>query len=128
MYAFRTLIVEDNISFRVSLARMLLARFPTMSIVTAAGTGPALEMARRLAPDLVFMDVRLPDGNGLEATRAIKVQCVETVVVVVTAYDLPEYREAAYRCGASYFFAKGVVSQEDIIGVVERTMNDVGAA
>jgi DNA-binding NarL/FixJ family response regulator len=52
------------------------------------------------------MDIRLPGQNGLELTRKIKAAHQDITVIVVTIYNLPEYREAAIQCGASAFIAK----------------------
>src|SRR5512147_1892023 len=91
---FRTLIVEDNTSFRRILKDILLRRFPAMSVEEATEGVEALQKVAALTPDLIFMDVRLPGENGLELTRRIKKDHSEITVVILTSYDLPEYREA----------------------------------
>jgi DNA-binding NarL/FixJ family response regulator len=58
------------------------------------------------SPDTIFMDLRLPGANGLELTQKIKAQSPDTVVVIITNYDLPEYREAAFQSGADHFLSK----------------------
>jgi DNA-binding NarL/FixJ family response regulator len=52
------------------------------------------------------MDLRLPGENGLELTKKIKAQYPGIIIVILTNYDLPEYREAAYQCGADHFVSK----------------------
>ena len=59
-----------------------------------------------LPPDLIFVDIRLPGKNGLELTRMIKVRHPNAIIVILSNYDLPEYRETAYRNGASYYVSK----------------------
>jgi DNA-binding NarL/FixJ family response regulator len=70
-------------------------------------------------PHLVFMDIKLPDENGLEVTRKIKARYSEIRVIILTSYDLPEYREAADQYGADYFLAKGSSSREEIMALVD---------
>lgn len=112
------LIVEDNTVFRRSLKEMLAARFPAMWIEEAANGEEALYSIKAAKPDLIFMDIKLPGKNGLELTRAIKSADSEIEVVILTSYDIPEYREAAMLSGASHFFTKGNVRSDDIAAVV----------
>jgi DNA-binding NarL/FixJ family response regulator len=65
-----------------------------------------MKRIKTLPPDAIFMDLRLPGENGLELTKKIKAQYPDIVVVILTNYDLPEYREAAYQCGANHFLPK----------------------
>jgi DNA-binding NarL/FixJ family response regulator len=116
---FKTLIVEDNAAFRQSLREMLSERFPAMGFEEAQGGEEALDKIETTAPHLVFMDIKLPDANGLEVTRRIKARYVEIRVIILTSYDLPEYREAAKLYGADYFLSKESSSREDILTLVE---------
>ena len=68
---FKTLIVEDNVTFRQSLKAILDAEFPSMDIEEAADGTEALEKVDSFGPDLVFMDIQLPSMGGMEATRRI---------------------------------------------------------
>ena len=116
---FKTLIIEDNESFRHSLNDILSTRFPSMTITQAGDAKDALEKLGGQAPDLVLTDIKLPDGNGLSLTRSIKADHADTIVIVITAYDIPEYRYAAFQAGASYFIPKGSFAGDDILGLVE---------
>lgn len=120
---FKALIVEDNTIFRQSLNEVLSLRFPSMAIAEAADSKDAMEKIDSFKPDLVFMDVKLPDGNGLSLTKIIKADHSGTIVIVITAYDIPEYRQAALQAGASYFIPKGSLSAEEIQTVVETILN-----
>jgi CheY-like chemotaxis protein len=115
---FRTLIVEDNTSFRRILKDILLRRFPGMPVEEATEGIEALQKVAALPPDLIFMDIRLPGENGLELTRRIKKDHPEITVVILTSYDLPEYREAAQKYGADYFLTKGSSTEDEIITLV----------
>lgn len=120
---FKTLIVEDNTVFRESLNEILSSRFPSMAIAEAMDVKDAMEKVDSFKPDLVFMDVKLPDGNGLSVTRVIKADHTGTIVIVITAFDIPEYRQAAFQAGASYFIPKGSLFGEEILTVVETILN-----
>ena len=116
---FKALIVEDNMDFRQTLNEVLSSSFPSMAIAEAADGKDAMEMIDSFKPDLVFMDVKLPDGNGLSLTKIIKADRSGTIVIVITAYDIPEYRQAAMQAGASYFIPKGALSREEVLAIVE---------
>jgi DNA-binding NarL/FixJ family response regulator len=79
----------------------------------------AMQKVEDSLPHLVFMDIKLPDENGLEVTRKIKARYSEIRVIILTSYDLPEYREAADQYGADYFLAKGSSSREEIMALVD---------
>jgi len=102
----RISIVEDNPFFLQFLKETLHARFPPTDIVEAANGEEALQKIRTLPPDAIFMDLRLPGANGLELTRKIKAQYPNIIIVILTNYDLPEYREAAVQSGADHFLSK----------------------
>lgn len=100
------LIVEDNEAFRALLKGLLHARMPALTVMEAGTVADGLRKVRDHAPGLVLMDIQLPDGNGLSATRIIKDECPAACVIVCTSHDLPEYREAAFACGAAFFLPK----------------------
>jgi DNA-binding NarL/FixJ family response regulator len=114
---FKTLLVDDNDSFRRSLRSVLERHFPFMTIEEAASGAAALRPVREL--QLVFMDIRLPDANGLELTRRLKAVHPDALVCVVTQFDIPEYREAADRSGADEFILKESFTEAAIVGLVQ---------
>ncbi len=118
-----TLIVEDNAAHRQSLHDLLARQFPSMRIAEAVDGEEALRetLARRF--DLVFMDIRLPRGNGLSLCQAIKTAWADAVVCILTSYDIEEYREAAFRSSADYFMVKGDSSEAEIVGVVDSLLH-----
>jgi DNA-binding NarL/FixJ family response regulator len=105
------LIVDDDVPTRVGLQTILAAE-PDIEVVGEASTGlEACELAARLRPDIVLMDVQLPDLDGIEATRRITASTdgegeVTTRVVVLTTYDIDEYAYESLRAGASGFLLK----------------------
>jgi DNA-binding NarL/FixJ family response regulator len=102
----RILIVEDNALFLQFLKETLRSRIPSIDILEAANGEETMQKIKTLPPDAIFMDLRLPGENGLELTKKIKAKYPDIIVVIITNYDLPEYREAAYQCGADHFLSK----------------------
>ncbi len=100
------LIVEDNLIFRQALKARLRNQFPSIEVEEASEGNEALQKVAASRPQLIFMDVRLPGENGLEITKKVMANHPETVVIILTDFDIPEYRNAASQCGAKYFFAK----------------------
>ena len=126
MAEFRILIVEDHQDFRESLRDVLTARLPHASVDEVAGGTEVLPKVEARPPHLIFMDINVPGENGLELTRQIKQIYPHIVIVILTSYDLPEYREAAYRYGANYFLAKGSTNSQKIVGLVESILSELG--
>jgi len=113
------MLVEDDDGFRSSLASLLTSRFPGILLDEAATGTEALKKVESFLPDLIFMDIKLPDHNGLEITRRVKALHPEINVIMLTSYDFPEYREAARASGAISFLSKGSSTAEEIQEVVE---------
>ncbi|MHB8767142.1 MAG: response regulator, partial [Deferrisomatales bacterium] len=114
----KALIVEDNPLFRTILREGLRARFPGLVIWEAEDLEPGRELIRREAPDLVFLDVQLPGGNGLDLGPEVCAANPGAAVLVCTTHDLPEYRDAAFACGATHFVPKGRLSMGELLEVV----------
>jgi len=107
---FRILLVDDHAGFRASVSAVLQRQFPRIR-VEEAGDGPeALRTIQGCAVDLVLLDIKLPHGNGIELTKAIKADHASVTVVILTGYDVPQYRQAAFRNGADCFLFKGSAS------------------
>jgi DNA-binding NarL/FixJ family response regulator len=126
MRSFKTLLVEDNASFRHTLFDILSTQFPSIAIEEAADGKEALQKIESTLPNLVFMDIKLPGENGLQLTQKIKAKYPELIIIVLTSYDLPEYREAAYQYGANYFIVKGLSTNEEILALVRSILKDSG--
>jgi CheY-like chemotaxis protein len=124
MTAFKILIVEDSYHYRQLLKETLHSGFPKAEIVEAIDGEEALQTIKALLPQLVFMDIRLPGESGLEITRKIKTQYPDISVIILTSYDLPEYREAASQYQANYFLSKGSTTKENILKLVESILSN----
>ncbi len=89
--------------------RTVLELAGDFTIVAEAGTGrQATMLALQTRPDVILMDVRMPDGDGIQATKDILAALRETRIMILTTYDLDEYAFAGLRAGASGFLLKDV--------------------
>ncbi len=118
----KTLIVDDISVFLETFKSALCERFPTMAVEAAADGREALQKIKTMKPDLIFMDIRLPGQNGIELTGKIKKEHPEIVVIILTNYDMPEYREAALKSGADDYIPKGSLKMAELETLVERHM------
>ncbi|MGH8605634.1 MAG: response regulator [Gammaproteobacteria bacterium] len=116
MAHFKVLIIDDDDAFREAISGLLREQFSTIEIREANNYRRALQQIDNL--DLVFVDISLPGENGLELAAKLKRAYPELVVSILTIHDSPEYREAAFRCGADYFVPKGAPGEE-ILKVVQ---------
>lgn len=106
----RVLLADDHPLFRDGLATLLRAR--GMEVVGEASNGlDAVEKARALKPDLILMDVNMPQMNGLEATRIIKTEKPDTKIVILTVSDDDENLFEAIKSGAQGYLLKSLQSQ-----------------
>jgi two-component system response regulator DevR len=114
----RLLVVDDHEVVRQGLVS-LLERREHFQVVAEAGTAAeAVEMARKFEPDLVIMDVRLPDGSGIEACREIRAEFPTTRVVILTSYPDEEAVLSAIIAGASGYLLKQIRSR-DLVSALE---------
>lgn len=110
----RILIADDNAEFREGL-RGLLAAQPDLAVVGEAASGDAaLVLAARLLPDVVLMDLQMPDLNGIEATRRLVATSPHVGVLVVTMFDDDDSVFAAMRAGARGYLLKGARKAETL--------------
>jgi two-component system, NarL family, response regulator DevR len=113
----RLLVVDDHEVVRQGLAA-LLDRREAFQVVAEAGTvAEALEMTRRFEPDIVVMDVRLPDGSGIEACREIRAEFPGTRVVMLTSYPDEEAVLSAIVAGASGYLLKQIRARDLVAGL-----------
>lgn len=115
---FRVLVVDDHEVVRTGLVA-LLDRRPSLEVVGEAGTvAEAVAQAARLQPDLVVMDVRLPDGSGVEACRDIRAARPEVRVIMLTSYADEEAVLSAIMAGASGYLLKQTRAR-DLVAALE---------
>ena len=111
------LLVDDAPLLRMGF-RMVLEAQPDVAVVGEAGNGAeAVELAGRLKPDVVLMDVRMPGVDGIEATARITAADLPSRVLILTTFDLDEYAFAALRAGAAGFLLKNAHPSDLIAGI-----------
>src|SRR5436305_11604251 len=112
MDSLRVLVADDHVIFRDGL-RALLSSVPDAELVGEAATGEeAIALASSLQPDLVLMDLQMPDLNGIEATRRIVHDSPHIRVLVVTMFEDDSSVLAAMRAGARGYLLKGATHAE----------------
>jgi DNA-binding NarL/FixJ family response regulator len=100
----------------------MLREWPDLVVVGEADDGlEAVELCRRLLPELVLMDLQMPRMDGFEATREIKREFPSTIVLVLTAFEEPAYLMEALKAGASGYVLKHMSSQQ-IVGAIRRVL------
>lgn len=114
----RVVIADDQALVRTGF-RMIVEAEPDMEVVGEAGDGQeAVDVCRRVQPHVVLMDVRMPELDGIEATRRILAdQGAAPRVVMLTTFDLDEYVYEALRAGASGFLLKDVPPEHLVSGI-----------
>ena len=116
------IIADDHDLVRNGIQRML-ANEPDLEVVAEATNGQeAVQLCRRLRPDLVLMDVRMPEMDGLEATREIKEEQPAVSVLVVTTYENPDYLLEALKAGAAGYIMKDAPKRQ-LINAIRRVLN-----
>ena len=115
--SIRVVIADDQALVRAGF-RKLLEVDPEIEVVAEASDGvEAIEVVRRLRPDLVLMDIRMPGLDGLEATRRIGLSGAPTRILILTTFGLTEYVYESLRAGASGFLLKDSPAEELLAGV-----------
>ena len=118
----KVLVVNDEALLRTAFSALIEAEDDLEVVGTAANGQQAAELAARLAPDVVVMDVRMPVLDGIEATRRITRDGPGSRVLILTTFDLDEYVFEALRAGASGFALKSRPPEELLSGI--RTVAD----
>ncbi|SFY34882.1 response regulator transcription factor [Streptomyces atratus] len=115
--SIRVLIVDDQMMVREGFS-VLLNAMPGIEVVGEAVDGrQAVAQVAALRPDVVLMDIRMPELNGIEATREIVAADADAKVLVLTTFDLDEYVYQALRAGASGFLLKDASARQLADGV-----------
>lgn len=117
----RILLADDHAVVRQGTAQ-LLRQEPDLEVVAEAENGlQAIELAEELRPDLVIMDVRMPELSGVEATRRIRESMPEVRVLVLTAHDSDQYLFSLLKAGANGYLLKTAPIQE-LIKAIHQVM------
>lgn len=112
MKAIRTLIADDHALVRAGI-RALVEKIQGVTVVAEAGKGSeAKELITDLKPDLVLLDITMPDGNGFDVLLHVQKNFPETRIIVLTVHEAGEYAIRALREGAAGFLPKSAASTE----------------
>ncbi len=112
MRIIKVLIADNNAKF-IQTVKSFLANEQDIEIVGNARNGKeAISKAKELKPDIILMDVRMPEMNGFKSTSSINQIMPEVKIIILTIYDIDEYRKAAITSGASGFVVKNVIKDE----------------
>jgi DNA-binding NarL/FixJ family response regulator len=123
----KLLIVEDNVFFRETLARILINSFPSVEIAEAGSGQQAFREIEAEKPKLIFMDIGLPGENGIQLTKEISDRFPEIAIIVISNYDTRKYRDAALEAGAAVFMSKESSTPKDIIETAKKTLPELSA-
>lgn len=113
----RVLLADDHALVREGTRRLLETEKDVEVVAEAANGEEAVEATKRLHPDIAIMDIAMPGMGGIEATRAIKISCPETAVLVLSAYDDEPYLIKLLEVGAAGFLLKNVHGKELISAI-----------
>jgi CheY-like chemotaxis protein len=122
--SLRILIVDDQRRTRQSLQALLATKFQPIEVQEAENGLEAVRCVAEWMPDIVLMDARMPELDGIEATRAIKQQMPHSMVIVLSMFA--EYHAAALEAGADVFISKGE-PPEMLLAVLSEIVNLKGA-
>ena len=122
---FKILIVDPNDPFRQSLKKVLVNHFPFVDIREASDGRQGLDMVQNFRPNLLFIDIHLPSESGLDLARQIKIDHPDIIIVLLTSYDLPEYKAAAKESGIEHLVPKDDWTGEDMIALVHTILTDL---
>lgn len=118
----KILIVDQSPIFRHALKEVIQISRGDVDIREASETRGALEIVKHESPTVVFIDIALPEGNGLDLLREINNILPEARIVVLTSYDSAEYREAAIQRGAEHFLSKEHAGGLRLLDVINETV------
>ena len=122
---FKILIVDPNDPFRRSLKKVLVNRFPSVDIQEAADGNEGLQKVEDFHPNLIFLEIHLPAETGLDLAGRIKADHPDIIIVILTSYDLPEYKIAAEKMGVEHIVPKDDWTGEDMIALVQSILSNL---
>jgi DNA-binding NarL/FixJ family response regulator len=119
----KVLIADDHKLFRQGLISLMKTRDDLVKVIGEAQTGnEAIWLAERLRPDIILMDIYMPERNGIEATRAIREKYPEIAIVILTSSESDEHLREAVSLGISGYLLKNLDGEElfDLLAGIER--------
>ena len=120
---FYVLLVDTNVNYREALADILCAYFPLIDVVEASSGAETLRKVEYIRPNIIFMDIQLPDKSGLELVKEIKQMYVDIVIVILSNKNLSKHHKLAFRNGADCYIPKREdTCMEEILTRIEKAM------
>jgi two-component system response regulator YesN len=119
---YRVLIVDDSAGLRRAICDVLRMRFREIDLVEAGSCEEALRQVESQVPDLLLADIGLPGRNGLTLASLVHAAHPAVTIAILTQHDDPEYRQAAFACGADRFLSKSSMRSQDLMTLVEDLM------
>lgn len=116
------MIVDDSILLQERLASIIMEQNITTELLFAINTITAIELLEKNKTDIVICDIRMPGGGGFELLKYIKDKYPKIMVIMMTNYPYPQYKQRALELGAEYFFSK-TDDLEKITTVLEKYYN-----
>ena len=102
----KVVIADDSALVRERLAALVSDIEGVEMVGQASNASDAIDISQRLKPDVVILDIRMPGGNGIQVLEAIKASEAGPVVIMLTAFPYPQYRDKCLKAGADHFFDK----------------------
>jgi len=119
----KIVIADDSDAVRIRV-RELISEVENVTIVGEASNGDeALELFKSLRPDVLILDIRMPETNGIQTLEALKRNGAEAAVIVLTSFPNRHYRERCLQAGAAYFFDKAT-EFEQVAEVLRQLTSD----
>lgn len=119
----KVFIADDSKIFRDRLKEMLSELTKVEIIGEAEGALETIKRIRKLNPDVVILDIRMPDGSGIDILKHIKKNNQAPAVIILTNYPYPQYRKKCMELGADYFFKKSD-EIEEVLEALKQLIQD----
>ncbi len=119
----KVFIADDSKIFRERLKEMLSELTKVEIIGEAEGALETTKRIRKLNPDVVILDIRMPDGSGIDVLKHIKKNNHAPAVIILTNYPYPQYRKKCMELGADYFFKKSD-EIEEVLEALKQLIQD----
>jgi len=121
----RAFLIESNPLLRQTLKDIFDCRFSSIDFILASSGTNAMEKFETFPPDLILINMKLPGEDSLDVTRKIKKRYPGAIIIMISSYDFPEYREAASRHGADYLISKNSPI-DDYFSLIKFILTDRG--
>lgn len=119
----RLLLIDSNTFFRKALRDILSFKFPTLIIDEAESGKEGRQKIIRFRPQLVLMDIQLPEEDGFQLACRIQAENPAIIVVIFTSYNLEDYQTAARQAGINHVIPKNIWSSQGIMDMIERLLS-----